>query len=147
MGPFLNAIFGTKNLYGFLKFHSGRIWKQVRRAGALRLIEMTTFNDRKRFGSAAAILKSFCLLAQFRTWRRMQGRRSMFSMRVPGIAIRNIGSVRGRPLFQAQKHNEFQGPISDAKRKLFQIWFVRYFLEFYLHSPAWLIWSGTVVIA
>ena len=48
-------------------------------------------------------------------------------MRAPGIGIRNIGSVRSRPLFQAPKHNEFQGPISDAKRKLFQIWFVSFF--------------------
>ena len=43
----------------------------------------------------------------------------MFSMRALGVAIRNIGRVRGRPSFQAQKPNEFQAPISDAKRKLF----------------------------
>ena len=32
---------------------------QARRAGALRLIEMSTFNDHKRFGSGAAILGKF----------------------------------------------------------------------------------------
>ena len=52
-------------------------------------------------------------------------------MRAPGIGIRNIGSVRSRPLFQAPKHNEFEGPISDAKRKVFQIWFVRLFFRFF----------------
>ena len=93
----------------------------------MRLIDMLTFNDRERLGSAAAILNSFCLLAQFRIQRRMQESRSMFSMRAPGIGIRNIGSVRSRPLFQAPKHNEFEGPISGAKRKVFQILFVRLF--------------------